>query len=170
MLRFFDDPLLTLTKALLRISYGLLFFLAAVLLIIAVGVAIVTLTGYQSPFAEAAPADRTSYLLVLMLAPPMLAIFGWFLRVLEQIVATVAAGDPFVPRNAERLNRMAWLMLALKALVLVQDPVINAIFDHSVRSPFHYPNPSLLFPLTLFILARVFRQGTAMREDLEGTV
>jgi hypothetical protein len=28
----------------------------------------------------------------------------------------------------------------------------------------------LLLALTLFILARVFRQGAAMREDLEGTV
>jgi galactitol-specific phosphotransferase system IIC component len=29
---------------------------------------------------------------------------------------------------------------------------------------------SLLLPLVLFILARVFRHGAAMREELEGTV
>jgi hypothetical protein len=47
-----------------------------------------------------------------------------------------------------------------------------AQFDKSghVRIDAGISGNGLLLVLVLFILARVFRQGTAMREELEGTV
>ena len=170
LLRFFDDPLLSLTKGLLRLMYRLTLGLAVFLAIVGIGVATFVLLGHPSPLAASHPELDPNYSLMLAFAPFVLATLGWFLLLLERIVGTVATGDAFVTANADRLIRMAWLMLALKLLAILQNPLLNAVFRHDVHSPFAYPNPSLLFPLTLFILARVFRQGAAMRDDLEGTI
>lgn len=167
MLRFFEDPLLSFTRGLLRLFYRLAFLLAAILVIAGLGAAIGILAGHVPEAAKTYDAQEA---LMLALAPLVLGIYGWFARLLAQIIDTVAAGDAFIRINAERLKRMAWLMLAMKLLVSVQDPVLNALFRHEVHSPFQYPSGGLIFPLTLFILARVFRQGAEMRDDLEGTV
>jgi hypothetical protein len=88
------------------------------------------------------------------------------------IVMTVRAGDPFVAANAYRLQAIAWVLLALQVLSMVIGGIGKAIStpDH----PFHLDagfslNGWLAVVLT-FVLARVFAEGTLMREDLEGTV
>jgi Protein of unknown function (DUF2975) len=88
------------------------------------------------------------------------------------MVETVRAGDPFVAANASRLQAIAWTLLALQLLSIV----IGAIGD-SVSSPAHpvdldagFSINGWLAVLLTFLLARVFAEGTRMREDLEGTV
>jgi hypothetical protein len=102
-----------------------------------------------------------------------LAALGFrFLLLLRRIVDSVATGDPFVPDNAARLTAMAWLTLA------GQVAVVPAIFIGGWISTilkdadfeFEVSLSAILLALVLFILARVFRQGAAMRDDLEGTV
>ena len=94
------------------------------------------------------------------------------LKRLLAIVETVRAGDPFVAANASRLQAIAWALLALQLLSLV----IGAIAK-TVSTPAHPLNVDAGFSingwlavLLTFLLARVFAQGTLMRDDLEGTV
>lgn len=94
------------------------------------------------------------------------------LKRLLRIVETVRAGDPFVAANAYRLNTIAWLILALQVLSMIIGGIGKAI--STPEHPFHLDagfslNGWLAVVLT-FVLARVFAEGTLMREDLEGTV
>lgn len=94
------------------------------------------------------------------------------LKRLLTIVETVRAGDPFVAANADRLRAIAWTLLALQMIGLVIGAIAKA-----VSTPAHPldldAGPSvngLLAVLLTFLLARVFAEGTHMRDDLEGTV
>ena len=94
------------------------------------------------------------------------------LKRLLMIVGTVRMGDPFVAANASRLQTIAWALLALQILSII----IGAIAK-SVSSPAHPLHISAGFSingwlavLLTFLLARVFAEGTLMRDDLEGTV
>jgi hypothetical protein len=94
------------------------------------------------------------------------------LKRLLAIVETVRAGDPFVTANASRLQGIAWALLALNLLSIV----IGAIAE-TVSTPAHplhinagFSINGWLAVLLTFLLARVFAEGTLMREDLEGTV
>ncbi|MFM5885023.1 MAG: DUF2975 domain-containing protein [Novosphingobium sp.] len=101
----------------------------------------------------------------------MFAVLWRFLKNLIQIVATVSAGDPFQSANAARLQRMAWLMLALQ---LIAPPVKAAAqylaMTQNWRSPWSFNAMGMLFVVVLLVIARVFQQGAMMRDDLEGTV
>jgi hypothetical protein len=94
------------------------------------------------------------------------------LKRLLAIVETVRAGDPFVAANASRLQTIGWALLALQLLSLV-----IAAIGKAVSSPAHpldldagFSINGWLAVLVAFLLARVFAEGTRMREDLEGTV
>jgi hypothetical protein len=99
-----------------------------------------------------------------------------FLRDLWAIIGSVDDGDPFRPQNAVLLARMGWTMLGanITALLVALQAAWLDEFDQAsgVHSEidFDLGTGGLLLMLTLFILARVFRHGAAMREDLEGTV
>jgi len=94
------------------------------------------------------------------------------LRRLLAIVETVRAGDPFVAANAERLQAIAWVLLALQLLSLVIGGIAKAISTPAY--PLHldagFSTSGWLAVLLTFVLARVFAAGALMREDLEGTV
>jgi hypothetical protein len=94
------------------------------------------------------------------------------LRRLVAIVATVRAGDPFVAANASRLQAIAWALLALQLLSLVIGAIGKAISTaaHPVHLDAGFSINGWLAVLLTFVLARVFAEGTRMREDLEGTV
>lgn len=94
------------------------------------------------------------------------------LRRLLAMVGTVRAGDPFVPRNAERLRAIAWALLALQLLSMVIGAIAEAISTpaHPVNLDAGFSVSGWLAVLLTFVLARVFAEGTLMREDLEGTV
>ena len=94
------------------------------------------------------------------------------LRRLLRMVETVRRGDPFVAANAYRLNAIAWILLALQLLSLVIGAIGKAI--STPENPIHldagFSTSGWLAVLLTFVLARVFAEGTLMREDLEGTV
>ena len=95
-----------------------------------------------------------------------------FLRRLVAMVQTVRTGDPFVAANASRLQAIAWILLWLQILSLIIGFIAKAVSTPS--HPLHLdagfsPSGWLAVVLT-FVLARVFAEGTRMREDLEGTV
>ena len=97
-----------------------------------------------------------------------------FFQLLGQIIDTVSDGEPFVAINAERLHRMGWIALlfqlasfpigAMAGYLVAQFPL------QDITADVEFSLTGVLLALVLFILARVFRHGTEMRDDLEGTV
>ena len=94
------------------------------------------------------------------------------LKRLLAIVETVRAGDPFVAANASRLQAIAWAMLALNLLSIVIGAIAKTVSTpaHPLHINAGFPINGWLAVLLTFLLARVFAEGTLMREDLEGTV
>ena len=94
------------------------------------------------------------------------------LKRLLAMVETVRAGDPFVAANADRLRTIAWVLLVLQLLGLVILAITRAIStaEHPVDINAGFSVNGWLAVILTFILARVFAEGTLMREDLEGTV
>jgi Protein of unknown function (DUF2975) len=94
------------------------------------------------------------------------------LKRLLAIVETVRAGDPFVAANASRLRAIAWALLALQLLSLVIGAIGKAVSTpaHPLHLDAGFSINGWLAVLLTFLLARVFAEGTLMREDLEGTV
>jgi len=94
------------------------------------------------------------------------------LKRLLAIVITVRAGDPFVAANANRLQTIAWALLALQLLSLVIGTIAKTVSTsaHPLDIDAGFSINGWLAVLLTFLLARVFAQGTLMRDDLEGTV
>jgi DUF2975 family protein len=94
------------------------------------------------------------------------------LKRLLAMIETVRAGDPFVAANAYRLNAIAWFLLTLQLLGLVIAAIVRFISTkaHPIDIDAGFSINGWLAVLLTFILARVFAEGTLMREDLEGTV
>jgi hypothetical protein len=88
------------------------------------------------------------------------------------IVETVRRGDPFVAANAERLQAIAWVLLGLQLLACAIGGVASTIAKpgHPFRVDAGFSASGWLAVILTFVLARVFAEGTLMREDLEGTV
>jgi hypothetical protein len=88
------------------------------------------------------------------------------------IVKTVRSGDPFVTANAERLQAIAWVLVALQLLSLAIAAVGKMVATPTF--PIHLDAglsvSGWLAVLLAFVLARVFAEGARMRDELEGTV
>ena len=94
------------------------------------------------------------------------------LKRLLAIVGTVREGDPFVAANASRLQTIAWSLLALQLFSIVIGGIGKAVSTpaHPVHLDAGFSINGWLAVLLTFLLARVFAEGTLMREDLKGTV
>ena len=94
------------------------------------------------------------------------------LQRLLAMVETVRAGDPFVAANAYRLQAIAWALLVLQLLSLVIGAIAKTVSTpaHPLHLNAGFSINGWLAVLLTFLLARVFAEGTLMREDLEGTV
>jgi hypothetical protein len=94
------------------------------------------------------------------------------LKRLLAIVETVRAGDPFVTANANRLQGIAWALLALNLLSIVIGAIAKTVSSpaHPLHLDAGFSINGWLAVLLTFLLARVFAEGAHMREDLEGTV
>jgi hypothetical protein len=91
---------------------------------------------------------------------------------LVAMVETVRCGDPFVATNADRLRAIAWLLLALQLIGIVIAAIGKAIStpEHPLHLDAGFSPSGWLAVVLTFVLARVFAEGTLMREDLEGTI
>jgi hypothetical protein len=91
---------------------------------------------------------------------------------LVAMVETVRRGDPFVATNADRLRAIAWLLLALQLIGIVIAAIGKAIStaEHPLHLDAGFSPSGWLAVVLTFVLARVFAEGTLMREDLEGTI
>lgn len=94
------------------------------------------------------------------------------LKRLLAMIMTVRAGDPFVAANAYRLQAIAWVLLALQILGLIIAAIAKAVStpEHPLNLDAGFSVPGWLAVILSFVLARVFAEGTLMREDLQGTI
>ena len=94
------------------------------------------------------------------------------LKRLVAIVGTVREGDPFVDANASRLQGIAWMLLTLQLVGLVIDAIAKyvAIPGRPLDIDAGFSVNGWLAVILTFVLARVFAEGTRIRDDLEGTV
>jgi hypothetical protein len=109
---------------------------------------------------------------IAALGLPVVLLNAGILRRLLAIVGTVQSGDPFVAANAERLRAIAWSLAALQIIGLVMGAIARSVStpSHPVDLDVGFSINGWLAVLLTFLLAQVFREGTAMRDDLQGTV
>jgi hypothetical protein len=87
------------------------------------------------------------------------------------IVDTVSAGDPFVGENAARLKTIGWCVLAMQLLHLVSG--LMARLMNAAGSNIEWQWSGLtgwLAVVLIFVLARVFEEGTSIRADLKAMI
>ncbi|MFL0355449.1 DUF2975 domain-containing protein [Erythrobacter sp. GH1-10] len=177
----FNDPLLLAGKVLTIFMQGVM-ALAAIVLAIMIPVVIffenAINTEISAEHAETLSNLPTLPLVGLFaLSIVAVALVFLFFGKLRAVIGTVGERDPFVPENADRLSVMAWLLLGVQllmipiaALGLIVSEWAVRIEGTSLKIDAGLDLTGILMVIVLFILARVFKHGAAMREDLEGTV
>ncbi|KUO50898.1 MAG: hypothetical protein APF82_08590 [Sphingomonadales bacterium BRH_c42] len=184
MRMMFKDPLLDAARILIAIFIAVC-CLAAVMLLVGAPALLFFEDRFLAELAEKGVTGTEAALtgavaMVMVGTAGLLALAVWFMLVLLRIIASVGEGEPFTRENSERLSRMGWIALGgqlasipVGALVLwIASELKDLAAAHSLRidADFGIDGEGILLVLILFILARVFRHGAAMREDLEGTV
>ena len=172
-----EDPLLGIARAILTFLMGLTIFVGAaitlVLPIVVLNQQKVIIEFGKSPTTTSGGDLIGAILAVFVLVVALAALSFLFLRHLRRIVDTVRQGDPFIPENAARLRSMAWLSIVLQLVALAAGALtlwLEEATTKEFQANFEVSIGGILLPLVLFILARVFRRGAEMREELEGTV
>lgn len=114
---------------------------------------------------------------VMVLALVPLGLIFNFLVTLNKLIDSVGHGEPFAAENALRLSRMGWLVLAIQVATIPLGALgywlaeqLKGMEDIHADVDVGFSGNGLVLALVLFILARIFRHGAAMREELEGTV
>lgn len=173
-----SDPLLASAKVLIVLSQIAMIF-AMVMLGIGIG-ALVTV-GYAElagKVADAgAPRQAFGFLVAAMVMIMALLLLAYkFFDQLAGIITSVGEGEPFRAENADRLSRMGWLSIGAQVLAAILaglgkwfEPYAEKA-GYNLEVGFNVELTGILLTLILFILARVFKRGTEMREELEGTV
>jgi hypothetical protein len=107
----------------------------------------------------------------LVLGVIALTMVRTIIRRLLAMIRAVGKGEAFAPNNVGRIEEIAGHVLGLQILGtlgrIAGTPVGG---EHGASFEFGLAPAGIAFVLLLYILARVFREGAAMREDLEGTV
>jgi hypothetical protein len=168
------DPLLTTARLLLTLGMGLS-ALTSISCVIAAPSTVLLAAQIAPDFIRHGLNPNLWWLAGLLVQIALGAVLSFFFfRHLYRIVGTVAEGDPFVPANAARLRGMGWIALATQVLLVGLALTAFAVAGTTAREP---PDLGLsgtlgilLLALVLFVLARVFREGARLRDELEGTV
>lgn len=178
------DPLLAIAKGILWFLMGVM-ALAAVACIVAIPLMFIFQGQVSVEIAKEVanfPVGKllSAVSLLLVFASVMLAMIFRTFQLLKQIIDTVGEGDPFVPVNATRLTHMAWLTLGVQVItapmagiaiwLMKMTEEIRDKGEHGFVVDGGLDANGLLLVLILFILARVFREGTRLRDEVEGTV
>lgn len=173
-----NDPLLAITHVFLTLLLALLAF-AFLGLLIAIAALPLPLVQEHITALELRPGISSGQYAGRLAVGILLAglfVGGGFIFTLQlrRIIQSVADSDPFQPENGTRLQRMALCVVGIVACGAIQPYVaqwVNELLNRSDHVIIHNVSADgLLLALTLFILARVFQRGAAMRDDLEGTV
>ena len=106
----------------------------------------------------------------VFLAVPVIAAVHIQLTKLKEIVETVRQGDPFVAENADRLRVIAWALLVTQVMHLVFGAMVHIARSANAEMEWEFSLTGWLAVLLLFVLARVFKEGARLRDDLEAMI
>ncbi len=175
-IHFPRDPLLAAAKLVVGAAIGLLCFVA-VIVGVGLGAALTVEKGTVLAKLAEAGVGASGYpvvLLAMALILGMILLSVKFMFELLRIVGSVEQGDPFTPANAGRLEKMGWINLSIQLILIVLAGIGIWLGDMKsallAEDAINLGIGAIVMTLVLFILARVFRLGTQMRDDLEGTV
>jgi hypothetical protein len=160
--------LLSFTRTLLR--WGFYIDVGLLALLVAVGAALmlsdssrIHLTGMESMTpAQKLAATRFAVAGGLACCALTLPVLRWLLG----IVDSTRAGDPFVPDNGLRLQRIGWAMLAINVVAHMMETAVTRGYVGIPRPTF----AGLMTVLMIFVLARIFETGSIMRAELKETI
>lgn len=172
------DPLLLAAKLIVGFAIGIMIF---AMVMIGLGLGALATVERAEIIGQLAKVGAPANMAWLVAAALALALGLLFLGVrfmieLFGIMDTVGTGDPFAPENGSRLSRMGWLAIGAQGIALALKGVVKVLEPYAIKAgkpidlEFDLDMSGVLLVLILFILARVFRHGAAMRADLEGTV
>ncbi|MEJ2411018.1 MAG: DUF2975 domain-containing protein [Novosphingobium sp.] len=166
--RSLQDPLLvTAVVVLVTALIGVAVTMAA-----AFAGLVVTMTT-DSPVGRALSDPAWDPVAAMILALVALSVIAGGIGNVLQIVASVAARNPFERANAGRIERLGWRVAELWAIGWIARwldvPVGGAINGFDISVDLGGGN-TLAFALVLFVLARVFRHGNRLQDEVEGTV
>ena len=151
-----------------------LLFIAALVVALAAVLLVPNQLGLPTEIEGIARADLLKLAVVGVFGVLVCAVLALFmLRTITAVMQSATIGDPFVRENAARLMRTGWLFLSVYMAELLTKLAIYLVAPESVRSkidPVDTPPLGLLAVLLIFVLARIFRRGSEMRTELEGTV
>jgi hypothetical protein len=106
----------------------------------------------------------------MLLALPVIAAVQIMIAQLLAMVATVRAGDPFVPENGARMKRIAWCMLGLQLFDLACGAMAAAMNAAGSNIDWSFSATGWVGVALLFVLARVFEEGARIRAELEAMI
>lgn len=160
----------------------LLGFLNVFVTIAAVATAIALIVSLVSPDSAAGfidglkddPNDLTTTLgmaerLTLLGAFLACGLTWWIINRLRRILLAVNSGDAFEFANVKRLQAVGFGLLGIQLTALMLSIVAPQAIGQSA-SDYDFSLGSWLGILVVFILAEVFRQGSAMRDEQMTTV
>ena len=105
-----------------------------------------------------------------MVVPVAILIHVIFTRLIA-LLRDAAIGQAFSEQNARRLTAVGWALLGVNILDLIFGQI--SVWASAASGEYFGWTFSLtgwFAVLLLFLLAKVFREGAVMRDDLEGTV
>ena len=115
------------------------------------------------------PASMIAFVrLSLLFMPLAIGLSHVIFKSLLEMIDSIPSNQVFTHLNSDRLRRIAWAVLGF----CVIDHLYGFLGVHYVAALASW-SPTLtgwLASLMLFVLASVWTQGVAMREELEGTV
>lgn len=143
----------------------------AVALLIAIPASLVFETQFFAFFSKRPPRIDPSWLMPtlragIVLALGLVAVVHVSLTRLLAMVETVRSGDPFVPENATRLYTIAWCLLGSQVFELAFGAVAAVMNAAGSSIDWNLTLNGWLAVVLLFVLARVFEEGTQLRDDL----
>jgi len=160
-------------KVLLVLNWVFVAFFAALLVLLLLPVGgdrAVAALARDFPPDQAALLVRATILLMAIGIAAGVAVHILFRRMLA-IVATAIAGDPFTLANARRLRTIGWALLAIQILDLLFGILSIIVEARTGEAPGWSPSVGgWISVLMVFVLARVFEQGSRMRDELAMTV
>ena len=111
-----------------------------------------------------------AFALLSALACTVLLLFAVLLT--TRIVESAMQGNPFVPENADRLYKVGWLLLGIEVAGWFIEPMLEFMVPEKLAAGlgFGMSPVGVLGILLIFVLAQIFRHGTTLRANLEGTV
>lgn len=168
--------MLTTTRWILRglnwMNWGL--GIPAVLFLLFIGFA--TPNPFIQALTNARPGTDAAVMIVWLrwitiIIAPIIPLAHIILAKLIAMIDSVPDGTALSVVNAERLRQIAWALIGINLLDLLFGAVTTWA-EANMGEPMGWTLAltGWLAALMLFILARVFRDGATMREELEGTV